>query len=74
MLKDGVHFGDSLCGPNPQSALRGSQTLVLDILHLVNCVVSLLAPFQLLVQKVEHCEIETPDIVSSRQVDVIMCV
>lgn len=58
--------------PNPQLALGILKALSFDFLHLVYGIVSLLAPLQFLIQKVEHGEIKTPQVVSSTQIDVVV--
>ena len=67
-----MHFGNRLARANPETPPRPLQTLCLDILHLVDSVVTLLAPLKLLIQKVQHREVQAPNVVPSRQVDVIM--
>lgn len=58
---------DVLCN-DPQLLLGIVQALGFNVLHLVHRVLLLLAPLQLFVQEVEDDEVETPDVVPSGKV------
>lgn len=56
----------------PELALRVAQTLCFDLFDLHDREVALLSPLKLLVEEVEHCEVETPHIVATGQVHVVV--
>ena len=57
---------------NPQLTSRVFEALGLDVLHLVDGEVALFTPLQLLVQEVEHREVERPDVIPARQVNIVV--
>lgn len=70
--KNLLHFFNALGRANPELALRILDALGLDLFDLDYRVVSLLSPLKFLIQEVEHCKVETPQIISTRQVDIIV--
>ena len=72
MVKDRLHLGDVASGADPKLFFGVSEILGLNLLHLVDGVVALLAPLQLLVEEVHHREVVRPDVVAPRQVDIVV--
>jgi len=65
LIEDLVHFLHHLGRAHPELALRVSQALCLYFFDLNDSEVSLLTPLKLFVQKVEHCEVKTPHVVTA---------
>ena len=63
---------DAFGRSDPQFALRTLEALRLDVLDLHDREISLLSPLELLVQKVEHREVQTPHVVTSGQIDIVV--
>ena len=74
VLQDLLDLLDALGRPNPQLSLGILQALGLDVLHLDNCKVTLLPPLQLLIQEVQHGKVETPHVITSGQIHVIVSI
>ena len=72
MLEYLLDLDDVPCCAYPQFFSGIAETLSLYVSYLSDRVVSLLSPLQFLVEKVEHCEIKRPDIVATREVNVVV--
>jgi len=72
LIEDLVHFLHHLGRAHPELALRVAQALCLYFFDLNDSEVSLLTPLKLFVQKVEHCEVKTPHVVTACQIDVVV--
>ena len=58
----------------PELTLRIFETLGFDLFDLNYRVVSLLSPLKFFIEKIKHRKVQTPKVVSTRQIDVVMCV
>ena len=74
LLQDLLDLFDAFCRTNPQLSLRILQAFGFDVLHLDNREVALLSPLQLLIQEVQHGKVQTPHVITSSQVDVIVSI
>ena len=72
MVHDLLYLLDSFCRTDPELALWALEALSLDVLDLDDGEVSLLPPLKLLIEKIEHSEVQTPQIVAPGEVDVIV--
>ena len=72
VLEDLLDLFNSLGRPDPELALGALQALGLDVFYLYYSEISLFSPLELLVQKVEHGEVEGPHVVASGQINVVM--
>ena len=52
MVEDGLHVRDIVGGPDPQLLAGVFEALCLNVAHLIDRVVALLSPLQLLVQEI----------------------
>ena len=71
-LKDFLHLLHVFRRAHPELALGPFEALGLDLFDLHDGIVALLAPLQLLIEEVEHGEVETPHVVAARQVNVVV--
>ena len=72
MIEDGL---DILYVPrrsHPQLLARILETFGLNVAHLVNGEVALLSPLELLIEEVQHREVEGPDVIPPSQVNVVV--
>lgn len=67
-----LHLGDVARRAHPQLFFRVAEVARFDVLHLINGVVSLFPPLQLLIQEVHHREVVGPDVVAARQVHIVV--
>lgn len=74
LVEDQLNFWNAVGRTDPELLLRILEALGFDVFDLVNTVVSLLTPLELLVEEVKHREVETPEVVTAGQVDVVVCV
>ena len=74
MHHDLLDFFHALGRTDPELLLGHFETLGLDVLDLSDGIVSLLSPFELLVEEVKHCKVETPHVVPPCQIDAHVCV
>lgn len=74
VIKNALDVGDVAGGPGPELLARVLEVLGLDVAHLVDRVIPLLAPLELFIQKVQHREVEGPDVVPARQINIIVSV
>lgn len=72
VIQDILDLFDALGRPDPEFALGTLQAFRLDVLDLHDGVVSLLSPLKLLVQEVEHGEVQAPHVVPASQVNVVV--
>lgn len=72
VVEDVFHLRNFFGWAHPKSFFGMPKTFCLDFLDLVNRVVTLFTPLQLLVQEVEHGEVEAPNVVTARKVNVIV--
>lgn len=67
MVEDVAHLRDVL-GHDPQLLLGVAEALSFYVFDFIHCVLLLFPPFEFFVQKVEDHKIETPHVISPRQV------
>ena len=72
MIEYFLDFFDALGRTDPELAFGVFEALGFDVLHLHNSEVSLLSPLELLIEEVEHGEVEAPHVVTPGEVDVIV--
>lgn len=72
VVEDGLNVGDVAGGADPELAPWVFEVFCFYVTHLVYGVVPLFAPLQLLVQEVQHREVEGPDVVTAREVDIVV--
>lgn len=71
-IEDVFHFRHVASRPNPQLAAWALKALGLNVFNLVYREVALLSPLELLVEEVQHRKVEGPDVVSARQVNIVV--
>lgn len=72
MVKDIFDLLDALGLVGPKILLRILETACLDCLDSFHGIVAILPPLQLLLQEVHNDEVETPQVISSAQVDIVV--
>ena len=72
MIEDYVDIFDVTRRSNPQLLARILEAFGLNVAYLVNSKVALFTPLQLLVQEVEHREVEGPDVIPPGKVDIVV--
>ena len=74
VLQNLLHLLNALCRTNPQLSLWVLQAFGLYVFDLDNREVTLLPPLQLLIQKVQHGKVQTPHVITSGQVNIIVSI
>lgn len=59
---------------DPEFLLRIVETVGLNILDFVHSVLLLFPPLEFLIEKVEYHEVQAPEIISSREINVVMSI
>ena len=72
MIEDGLDILDVPRCSHPQLLARILETFGLNVAHLVNGEVALLSPLELLIEEVQHREVEGPDVIPPSQVNVVV--
>ena len=72
MIEDGLDILNVPRRSHPQLLARILETFGLNVAHLVNGEVALLSPLELLIEEVQHREVERPDVIPPSQVNVVV--
>jgi hypothetical protein len=64
VLEDILTICNFLARAYPQFLFWILEALSFDVFYLIDCIVFLFPPFEPLVEKVQHCEVERPNVVS----------
>jgi len=73
MVKDIFHFGYILRF-NPKMLVWVFQALMFNSFYLFHCVFFILSPFKFFLEKIKNDKIQTPKIISSRKIDVVVSI
>lgn len=71
-IKNGLNLWHVARRAHPESSVRIFKAARLDVFHLIYCVVPLFAPLQFFIQKIEHCEIKGPKVVTPRKINIVV--
>lgn len=71
-MENALNLCDIACCAYPEFFLWIPEIFGFYVFDLINRVVALLPPFQLLIQEVHHCEVVAPNVVSARQIHIIV--